>query len=105
MYRSVRPVIIDLNSNKLQHYPFMVGLDMCNGICNTIDNFSSRTCVPNKTGGTNVNAFNIITIINESKTLTKNISCYCKYEFVGSNFNLNQMSHGDISVDASANIQ
>ena len=40
---------------------------------NTPDDPHSRKCVPNKTGCKYKNVFNIITAINESKTLPKQI--------------------------------
>ena len=69
-----RPTLIDLNSNELHYYPFMVSLESCNESCNTIDDLSSRINVPNKTEGLNLNVFNMIKRINESETLTKHIS-------------------------------
>ena len=42
-----------------------------------------RIYVPNKTDDVNLNAFNLVTGINESKLLTKHISCECKYKFDG----------------------
>ena len=36
------------------------------------------TYLPNKTVDLNLSVFNMITGINESKTLTKHISCECK---------------------------
>ena len=69
-----RLLLTDLNPNKhdqgLHHYPFMVSLDRCNG---SLDDLSSRLCVTNKTEDKNLNVFNIITGINESKTLVKHI--------------------------------
>ena len=44
---------------------------------------SNKVCVPNKTGDLNLSVSNIITGINESKTLTKHVSCKCKYKFDG----------------------
>lgn len=55
-----------------------VSLDICKGSCDTIDDLSSRICVPNKTEHVNPNVFNKITGIIDSKTLTKNFSCKCK---------------------------
>ena len=49
--------------------------------CNTLNDLSNKLCVPNKTGNLNLTVFNMITGINESKTLTKHISCTCKYRF------------------------
>ena len=38
-------------------------------------------CIPNKTKHVNLNAFNVITEINESKTLIKHISRKCRFKF------------------------
>ena len=46
-------------------------------------------CVPNKTEDFNLSLFNMITGINESKTLTKHISCKCKCRFDGEKCNSN----------------
>ena len=56
----------------------MVNLDRCNRSCNTFDDTSGKMCVPNKTENVNMNVFKMITVINESKTLAKHISCNCK---------------------------
>ena len=60
------------------------------GSCNTLNDLSNRICVPNKTEGLNLNVFNMIAGINESKTLTKHISYKCKCKFHGSKCNSNQ---------------
>ena len=39
--------------------------------------------------------FNMITGINESKTLTKHISCECKCKFAGRKCNINQKWNND----------
>ena len=52
-------------------------------------------CVPNKTEDLNLSVFNIITRINESKTLTKHISCECKCKFDGRNCNSDQWWNND----------
>ena len=67
--------------NELRYYPFAVNLDRCAGSCNTVDDLSSRVCVPNETEDLNLDIFNMITGINESKTLTKHISCKCGGKF------------------------
>ena len=51
---------------------------------------SNKLCIPNKTGDLNLHTFNMITKTNESKTLTKLISCEYKCEFDGIKYNLNQ---------------
>ena len=47
----------------------------CVESCNTLNDLSNKVCVPNKTEDLNLNVFNMITGINELKTLTKHISC------------------------------
>ena len=61
----------------------MVKLDRCFGSCNALNDLSNKVCVPNKTADLNLNVFNMITGINESKTLTKHMSWKCKCKFDG----------------------
>ena len=73
----------------------MVNLDRCVGSCNTLNDLSNKICVPNKTEDLNQGAFNMITEINESKTLTKHISYECKCKFDGRKCNSNQNRNND----------
>ena len=50
----------------------MVKLDECVGSSNNLHDLSNEVCVPNKTEDLNIIIFNMITGVNESKTL-KNI--------------------------------
>ena len=43
----------------------MVKLDRCVGRCNTLNDLSSKVCVPNKTEDLNLSVFNLITGINK----------------------------------------
>ena len=76
-------------SQDLHYYPFAVKLDRC-GSCNTPNDLSNKVCAPNKTEDLNPSMFNMITGINESKTLTKHISCEWKCKFDGRKCNSNQ---------------
>ena len=49
----------------------------CNGSCNTLGDSNARICVGNKTEDVDLNVFNMITKIHESKILTRHISCKC----------------------------
>ena len=60
-------------SQEFHCYPFTVKLDRCAGICNTLNDLSNKVCVPNKTEDLNLSLFNMITGINESKTITMHI--------------------------------
>ena len=48
------------------------------GGCNILNDLFNRIYVPNKTKVLNLNVFNMITAINDSKALTKHITCECK---------------------------
>ena len=73
------------------HYcPFSVKLDRCDRSCNTLIDLSNKVCVPNKIEDLNLNVCNMITGINESRTLTKHISCECKCKFDGRKCNSDQ---------------
>ena len=50
-------------------------MNNCNGSCNTVGDLFGRICVPNKIEDVNLDVFNMIEEINESKILTKCISC------------------------------
>ena len=70
---------------RISLYSFLVELDRCVGSCNTPIYLSNKVCIPNKTEDLNLIVFNMITGINESKTLTNYISCEYKYRFDGKN--------------------
>ena len=74
-----QPILINLHPNsssqELRYYSFAVNLDKCTGSYNTLDGLSSRVCVQNETENLNLHVFNMITGINEAKTLTNHISC------------------------------
>ena len=63
----------------------------CIGSCNILNLIllflSNKVCAPNKTEHLNLSVFNMITEINESKTLKKHISCECEYKFDGRKYN------------------
>ena len=60
-------------SPEFYYYPFTIKLDRCVESCNTLNDLPNKVCVPNKTEDLNLSMFNIITEINELKTLTKHI--------------------------------
>ena len=90
----IQPTLINFHPNEysqeIRYYQFAVKLDRCIGSCNTLHNLSNKLCVPNKTEDFNLSVLSMITGINELKTLTKHISCECKYTFDGRKRNLHQ---------------
>ena len=65
-----QPSLISVHPNEciegLHYYPFAVNLDKYRGICNTLNDLSTKVCVPNKTED-----LNLITGTNESKIFKK----------------------------------
>ena len=75
----IQPPLINLHPDeykqKFHYYPFSDKLHRCVGSCNTLNDLSNTVCVPIKTDNLNLSVFNMIIETNESKTLTKDISC------------------------------
>ena len=94
-----RPTLINLHSNEFSqefhYYAFAVKLDRCAGSCNPLNDLSNKVTVPNKAEDLNLCVFNMITGINESKTLIKHISCKYKCKFDARKFNSNQWWNND----------
>ena len=91
----VRPTFIALNTIELNYYPSMISLDKCNGSCNAVDDLSTKICILSKIEYVKVIVFNVITKINEPKTLVKHISCNCKCKFDSTTCNSNQTWNND----------
>ena len=61
----------------------MASLNRFCGNCNTLDDSCARVCVLNKRGDVDVKVFNMITKINEVKTLVRHWwSCDCKWNLM-----------------------
>ena len=90
-----QPTLINLHpsecSQEFHYYPLAVKLDRCVRSCNTLNDLYNKVYVPNETNNLNLRMFNMITEINESKTLTKHILCECKCKFDGRKCNPDQL--------------
>ena len=87
----IRPMRINLNPDELRYCPFIVSMDRCDGICNIVEKAFGKASVPNETEDMNLEVFNMIKGISESKTLAKQISWECRCKFDGRKCNLRQM--------------
>ena len=67
-------MLIDVNTDELHSYPFVVSLDSCDRTCITVGDPCGRICVPNKIEDVNLEVFKMITGIDESKSLIQHIS-------------------------------
>ena len=66
-------MLIDSNPGGLHYFTFMLSLDRCGRTCNTLRDPYNKACLPNKTKDERLKVSNMITQINESKSLVKHI--------------------------------
>ena len=94
----IQPTLNNLHANEysqeFHYYLFAVKLDRCVKSCITLNDSSNKVCIPNKTIFKS-KRFQHITGKNESKTLTKDISCECKCKFDGRRCNSNKKGDKD----------
>ena len=90
----IRPTLIDLNSNELKYFPFMIGLDKCTESCNVL---SPKICFPKETIDINFKAFNLITNEKEAKAMAKHVLCDCKCKFNSTTCNSNQKWNNNVN--------
>ena len=94
-----QPTLINSHPNqysqKCHYYPFATKLDLYVESCNTLNGLSNKVCLPNKTEDLNLSVFNMITRKNESKKLTKRISCQGKCKFDKTKYNSNHWWNND----------
>ena len=65
------PKILDVNEGigEVLFYPYNVQVNKCSGSCNTLDNPMAKLCVPNVTKGINMQVYNFLTMLNETRSL------------------------------------
>ena len=73
----VRPEIININSDNPIFYPFSIKGNKCNGNCNSINDPHARISVPDTIKNLNVKAFNLMTLINETRHRKWHETCKC----------------------------
>ena len=74
----IQPTLINLHPNEYSqefyYCPFEVKLHRSSASYNTLNDLSNKVYVPNKREDLHLSVFNMIAVINKSKTLTKHIS-------------------------------
>ena len=65
----IRPTLIDLNPVEFNYYQLMVVLGKYSGSYNSVDDLSTKICVPSKIKDINVKVFDMIARTNEAKTM------------------------------------
>ena len=88
---------VALSNQKCEIQPTLIKL-LPNGYSQELhycNDLSNKVCVPNQTEDLNLNTFSMITWINESKILTKHISCECESKLDTRKCNSNQKWNSD----------
>ena len=66
----VRPKIIDVNKNEIVFYPLSIKVNKYSGNCNNINDPEVKLCVPDIVKNMNINVFNMLARINETRKIT-----------------------------------
>ena len=95
-----RPTLLDISSNKTLFYPFTVSVNNCSESCNSTDDPYVRICVTNIVKHMNVKVFNLISGINETRSLVQHELCkiICTLNQILSNSN-KKWNHGGCRCD------
>ena len=73
----IRPKIVDVSSNSPILYPFSVKINRCSGNCNSINDPYAKICVPDIVKNINVKVFNLMSRINETRSIKSHETCKC----------------------------
>ena len=76
-----RPKILDVNEDEdvgeALFYPYNVLVNKCSESCNTFDNSIAKLCVPNVIKRVNMQVYNFLTMLNETRNVLWHESCKC----------------------------
>ena len=74
-----RPKILDVNEGigEALFYPYKVLVNKCSGGCNTLDNPMSKICVPKIVKNVNMQVYNFLMRLNETRNVLWHEMC-CK---------------------------
>ena len=81
-----RPKILDVNEGigEALFYPYKVLVNKCSGSCNTLDNPMSKICVPKIIKNVNMQVYNFLMRLNETRNVLWHESCKCVYKLSSS---------------------
>ena len=74
----IRPVVMNINSNKTLFYPGNILVNKCSGSCYDINNFYAKLCVPDVVKNISIKVFNQISRTNETRYVSWHETCKCK---------------------------
>ena len=85
-----RPTFVNINSDEATFYSFTVSVNKCGGNYNIIDDPYGQVCVPNKVESMNLKVFNLMLLVNKTRSMVQHESCKCRCELNQSVCNSNQ---------------
>ena len=74
-----RPKILNVNEGigEALFYPYNVLVNKCSGSCDTLDDPMSKICVPKIIKNVNIQVYNFLTRLNETRNVLWHESCKC----------------------------
>ena len=92
-----RPKILDVNEGvgEALFYPYNALVNKCSGSCNTSDNPMSKLCVPDIVKRVNMQVYNFLMMLNETRNVLWHESCKCVCKLNSSICNNKQIWNGD----------
>ena len=92
-----RPKILDINEGvgEALFYLYNVLLNKCSGSCNTFDNPMAKLCVPNVIKRVNMQVYNFLMRLNETRNVLWHESCKCVCKLNSSVCNNKQIWNDD----------
>ena len=92
-----RPKILDVNEGvgETLFYPYNVLVNKCCGSCNTFDNPTTKLCVPNVIKRVNMQVYNFLMRVNETRNVLWHESCKCVCKLNSSVCNNKQIWNDD----------
>ena len=74
-----RPKILDVNEGigEALFYPYNVLVNKCSGSCNTLEDPMAKLCVPNVIKRVNMQVYNFLIRLNETRNVLWHESCKC----------------------------
>ena len=90
-----RPRKINANNNEPVFYPYIIKVNKCSGSCNNINDPYAKLCIPDIAKSRNVKVFNLMSRINEAKSIIWHKTCKCVCRLTSSVCNSRQIWNED----------
>ena len=72
-----RSQVVNINSNNPIYHHFNIKNSKCSGKCNNINDPYAKICVPDVIKNLDLKVFNLLKVINETRSIKQHESCKC----------------------------